>query len=235
MIPSSRLKKELRLLGAPALGAVVAGPYAAFVVHQGGTIFHHPTYFAALIAQLILIFLIASVVFGAEFGLSTMARLLSQPLSRGKLWREKMGVLALALFLILLADTPLFACFFHDHRLASDLSHQSLLRQLLDSGLGGMLAVVLVAFGTAPLMALYLRQTHTAFWAALVTPVFLGIVALFLDLTFVRPVAGKGSLDALNRVLWPVLGDFGLPLFLSLPYAALTYTLARKRFLNLEV
>lgn len=235
IIPATRLKKELRLLGAPTLVAVGAGLYAAYSASSCLRPYNNLVVPAAAIAQMLLAFLICTLAFGSEFGFSTMARLLSQPVSRTRLWREKMGVLGLVLLTILAADVPLFAFYHHVKTVSGAPVVTGPVGRLLDSGLGLGIFVGLVALGTAPLMALYLRQTHTAFWASLVTPVLLAILAAFLDITFIQPLAKVGVFDRVNNALFPTLGDYGLPLSFCLPYATLTYFLARRRFLNLEV
>ena len=46
--------------------------------------------------------LLAVAAFGKEFSLDTLSALLSQPVSRSRLWLEKAGVLALAMVCVLL-------------------------------------------------------------------------------------------------------------------------------------
>jgi hypothetical protein len=107
--------------------------------------------------------------------------------------------------------------------------------QTLDAGLGLVLALALTAYGAGPLMALYLRQTHTAFWAAIVAPALVATVLVFADLLVCQPLCGSSLFNNLYDWLRPALGSFNLFLVFSVIWLLVTYHWARRRFLTLEV
>jgi len=161
-----------------------------------------------LIVEFYLVYIVLAVfapaarLFGAEFDHGTLARLLSQPISRGRIWREKMGALALVLAV-------------------SFLALQLARRLFLDSGPSTFdLMVCLAALSGGPLVSLYLRESFLALWGSMSLPAV--------------PIWGWLGLVYLTR------GDFQVGFFFVhptpiLPYVAVAYVFARRRFLTLEL
>jgi ABC-type transport system involved in multi-copper enzyme maturation permease subunit len=155
------------------------------------------------LAYLILaVFAPAARLFGAEFDHGTLERLLSQPIARERIWREK-----------LLALTIVLAGAFLALQLA----------RWLFLGLGPSaydLVVCLAALSGGTLVSLYLRQSFLALWGAMSLPAV--------------PIWGFLFLVYLAR------GDFHVGFFWAhvvpmIPYVAVAYVAARRRFLTLEI
>lgn len=109
----------------------------------------------------------AARLFGAEFDHGTFERLLSQPISRVRIWREKLGVLALVTALA-----------FGSLQLARHL--------FLGSGPSGVdLVVCLVGFSGGPLVSLYFRQSFLALWGSVclpVVPIWIWVYLVYMTL-----------------------------------------------------
>jgi ABC-type transport system involved in multi-copper enzyme maturation permease subunit len=143
----ARLVKEIRQLAPwPAAGILLLFAVPPFL----GT--------ERLIVEFYLVYLVLAVfapaarLFGAEFDHGTLERLLSQPISRRRIWREKLCalavVLALAFFALQLAR-----------------------RLFLGSGPSAFdLVVCLAAFSGGPLVSLYLRESFLALWGSMSLP-----------------------------------------------------------------
>jgi ABC-2 family transporter protein len=111
-----------------------------------------------LIVEFYLVYLVLAVfapaarLFGAEFDHGTLERLLSQPISRGRIWREKLVALGLVIALAFLALQLARRLFTGSGPSAFDLM------------------VCLAAFSGGPLVSLYLRESFLALWGSMSLP-----------------------------------------------------------------
>jgi ABC-type transport system involved in multi-copper enzyme maturation permease subunit len=202
-----RLAKEIRQLAPwPAAATVLLFVIPSFL--EGGRMVRA----VFLLYLLLAVFAPAARVFGAEFDQRTIERLLSQPIARGRIWREK--ILALALMTVLaFSALQLARSFFLGGSLHYALDD-------LDSSSGVDLWMCLAAFTGGPLVSLYVRQSFLALWGALSLP---GIAIwgwLFL--------------------VYLALGHFHVGFFwVHIPpmilYVPIAYVAGRRLFLNLEV
>ena len=158
--------------------------------------------------------LIAVSLWGKEFRDGAMGRLLAQPISRTRLWMEKMLVYALtgAAFIVL--------CWIVRAQMFSWINRRDQLRvQEINNVLG--IATILLAGAGGPFATFYIRQTHTAFWAALVFPIAALLIATsflilidrvwlshhgpaILDLIMKAPEWAGGMLSYYWNVILPV-------------------------------
>lgn len=127
-----------------------------------------------VLVQTFVLYLASAVSFGTEFGHGAMGRLLAQPISRARIWVEKMTPLAVLAGVALVFVDLLYREFWARGGVYvrygwgippynNDI--------LPDYGVRFVFLAGLLATSTAPWMALYLRQTHTIFWAAIVLPI----------------------------------------------------------------
>jgi hypothetical protein len=157
------------------------------------------------------VFAPAARVFGGEFDQGTVERLLSQPIARLRIWREKLLALGLTT-----------AVAFAALQLARHLFLGKRLDPLddVESSLGLDLVMCLVALSGGPLVSLYCRQSFLALWGAISLPAAPMWIWLFL--------------------LYLTLGHFHVGFFwVHIPpmivYVPVAYVLARRLFLNLEL
>ena len=146
---NARIMKDIRALLpfwgfgllAPGLGRSLTGLEGAW----------HLAFYGSLVG-------LAVTAFGTEITHQTLGHLLSQPISRGRLWWEKIGVLGMALASV----TLVFAFAFSPERAAQP-----------GEGLSPLQAVwmfALCAFGGGVGFTLLLRNVQGAFWLALLMP-----------------------------------------------------------------
>jgi hypothetical protein len=202
--------------------------------------------------------LIAVALFGAEFKHRTMARLLAQPVSRRRIWFEK----SLAYLLIVLA--VLVCGWFIYGKSLPGMGRMYHIRALKEGLFVGpwypvtswvlcLLSVAALALANGTLASLFLRQTHTAFWAALVLPVVVFLLLTAADTLIVKAVFGVSVAEWFqDQTLFGfALGDwqpgqtfskyerFPIDFFLSdaagALWFALVYPLGWLKFKNLEV
>jgi len=180
------LKKEIRLL-LPAWLAVlcleVGQPW--ITKDQGQAIAFAPVFFFFGMV------LLAVDSFGREFSLGTFSGMMSLPVDRRQLWQTKLRVLLVAAALVFI---PYFiSCDMRLHHIATTtdwawsanptLTHGDFTNAMYASG-----AVLLIALTGGLWTALLLRQTSSAFWIALLAPVGLGLLVLYvLALIFPNP------------------------------------------------
>jgi len=165
-----------------------------------------------------------------------MGRLLSEPISRKRIWREKTGVLSAVLLSVLIAERIVV-------EFAANIRYAGYQSNLVYIGYTSVIAMWMLCVG--PYLALHSRKGQTTFWAALVSIAILGpstvfLVAVILDYS----PEPSGILSRLLLALrpterahsYPVFATFCkygiLPLF---PWCILGWLLARRRFFLLEV
>jgi len=174
---------------------------------------------AAIAVVYILAHLIAVWPIASEFSHGTMARLLAQPVPRQKIWRSKFSTSGLALLGALLLALAIAVV---------------VSRSTGPSGPGKYLAIWALAIApvaatTGPLMAIALRQTLTATLAAMLIPFCLLITVMFAGY-LLQLTIGTNPLDPEPQ------GRIPLPwYFLWLGFIVVSYYLARRQFLKLEV
>lgn len=165
-----------------------------------------------LLYVLLAVFAPAARLFGTEFDQGTIERLLSQPIGRIRIWREKLSALALAIALAFAALQLARSLF-----LGSSLD---LTPDELDSSSGVDLVMCLVAFTGGPLVSLYVRQSFLAIWGAVSLPG----VAIWAWLFLVYLALGHFHVG----FFWVHIP----PMILYIPAA---YVAGRRLFLNLEL
>jgi ABC-type transport system involved in multi-copper enzyme maturation permease subunit len=165
-----------------------------------------------LIYHVVAVFGPAARIFGAEFDERTIERLLSQPIARVRIWREKLLALALTTTLAL-AALQLARSLFLVSSLGLSFDH-------LENSSGLDLVMCLVAFTGGPLVSLYARQSFLALWGAMSLP--------------------GAAIWAWLFLVYLALGHFHVgffwvhipPMILYIPSA---YVAGRRLFLNLEL
>jgi len=202
-----RLVKEIRQLALePAAATVLLFAVSPFL--EADT----PLRAVFLLYLLLAVFVPAARLFGAEFDRGTMEALLSQPIPRRRIWREKLLALALTITLAFAALQLARALF-----LESSLDYTP---DDLGSSSGVDLVMCLVAFTSGPMVSLYLRQSFLALWGALSlpgVPIWTWLFLLYLALGHFH------------------VGFFSVhipPMILYIPAA---YVAGRRLFLNLEL
>ncbi len=193
-----RLHKELRELALPWAGAVAAAVAVAALGRAE----------IALLVFAGLCFYLTVRPFGGEFDRGTLARLLSQPIPRQRIWREKILAATVAVLLGYGVMLPI--------RLEDAVA-------VVLGGAPGqpsflpLWLILLVAIATGPTMSLVLRDSLRSFWAALALP-----AVVFLAATVVWSLLlGGPELPAVGAVL--------------LPYCIVMTAWGYRRFLTLEV
>ena len=208
------LKKEIRLL-LPAWVAVlileVSLPW--ITKDQDMAISFAPVFFFFGMV------LLAVDSFGREFSLGTFSGMMSLPTERGQLWRTKLRVLVLAAALIFIpyflsCDLRLhhaFGVFGGARSVQPDVLQGDFTSAMWASG-----AALLIALAGGLWTALLLRQTAAALWIALLAPVGLGLLIVWLV-----------------SLIFP-LPSLALYYSLAAVYIAFTFWLAHRLFFRAE-
>jgi len=188
--------------------------------------------YLALIHYLVFL-LIAVSLFGTEFKHQTMARLLAQPVSRRRIWSEK----SLAYLLIV---SVVFVCeWFINGKTLFRTGHICGDWCPMISWVLCLLSVAALALASGTLTSLFLRQTHTAFWAALVLPVLVFLVLTAGDALILNLVVGFSVSDWILNWFYFRSGFTSIDLFLfdvgAVLWFAFVYPLAWLKFKKLEV
>ncbi len=121
--------------------------------------------------------LVALVSFGREFNLRTFSLMMSQPVSRARIWRTKLAVLGIALAVLFLvwSSQCLRIWSFSKWWMAVDVaSGWTNGRQVLS----GMALDGLMIFAGALWATLLVRQMIAAFWLAVFTPLLIALITL---------------------------------------------------------
>lgn len=194
--------------------------------------------------QVLLMLTAASSLFGDEFSNGSIQRLLAQPVSRTRIWIEKTCALALFVITVLLLDfllcqTMLLNIARIDHAYQLIRNGGSLVGRFhhmkMDPALWSIFLFGMMALATAPTLSLWLRQTHTTFWASIVLPLGVTMIVAYLvewldykpNITLFVPQWVK-HLDIFNN------GNLELTLVVALWFAIL-YPLGWFKFKRLEV
>lgn len=228
-----RLYKEFQIIKWPFIIAALSFPFTFLITEDPELRWNIP-----IAIQLLCCAIMGSAIFGQEFEHSTMEKLLSYPLSRIRIWREKMLVLGFCTAGAALVNSINPEYYFpgttHGNFLPNlqDLSYINerqniFLNFIIPIGLGYLALLCSGIF-----MSLYIRKTHTAFWGALTSTLFIMILwQIVIPLGF--------SLLGISSMLYNEVyqtfdknTNISLPLFL---WSIAAYLLARKKFMKLEV
>jgi ABC-type transport system involved in multi-copper enzyme maturation permease subunit len=202
----TRLRKEIRallpffalapLLGGFALIAAYAFAPTSEYMHlflRSLRDFYQVVLILLAVCSLVLVCFSSAELFGQEFKNGSIQRLLAQPLSRNRIWLEKLlaPLLLLCLSCLILSLVYFFLRAGLDRR-ASLLPVESGIIHILNEAkyrmglfhlrsLFYLFTLGLVEVGTASWLSLTLKQTHTTFWGALVLPVLFAMVVIPLS------------------------------------------------------
>ncbi len=219
---SPRIRKEFLLLfpyGVAALAIILGIEPYRFLAQQGES----GSLAFVICLQFMVFALMGALTFGFEFGEKTIERLLSNPIPRRNIWREKISVLLGIGLLCIIADHIYFLW------LASFSS--GLLRRYDEFAVGmGILAIGLT---TPTLIVLYSRQTHTAFWAGILLPLAVFILgAIAYEQIILR--YGPAFIPAFFKSLGPKRDQMVFWVLAPL-WCVLCLFLSHRKFLKLEV
>lgn len=228
-----RLYKEFQILKWPFIAAVLSVPLTLLITQDSELRWNIP-----IVIQLLCCAIMGSAIFGQEFENITMEKLLAQPMSRVRIWREKILVLGLcaggaALVNIINPEyyfpRELRGIFLPNLEKYAYMNESGdiLLNFIIPIGLGNL---GLMCAGL--LMALYIRKTHTAFWGALTSTLFIMILWQFM-LSLGFSVFGMSSIIYSEGFrTYDKTINISFPLFL---WCAVAYIMGRRKFLILEV
>lgn len=197
------IKKEIRVL-LPSFGcACVLALANLFVVDRSDSYFDAILGFASFVGCPALAIFIALNSFGVEVSSGTFSSLLSQPVSRRKIWETKIALLAVALVAVALLWLGSF--FVTMSRFATNAGDND-----WRDTLSAVTVFGLVIFSGGLWTVLLLRQAAAAFWFMLLVPgVLLTILAVFFigsDGNFfegmIDTVLGLYSLAGLGFARW---------------------------------
>jgi len=222
-----RLLKEFAPLAWPFFFAIIIVQLSVILTDETLYVF-----WFVLGGQIILCYLMGTASFGSEFENNTLERLLSQPVPRIALWREKMGVLAGSVGVIFLLSMAVF--YLYANPAILDFFHRARfngLAVLLNFFIPAACAY-LSSLCAGTLMALYLKKTHTAFWASLTSTALILVIWQFLLSICLSILGMKMLLYGEKAQEYGIAIQAGLPLFL---WCIVSYSLARRKFMRMEV
>lgn len=205
-----RMKKDARVMMWPFVGAVLAGPAVLIFAWWKG---YDPSWDEWVWLSTIQFFafnILCGALFGNEYQERTMEQLLSQPVERLTIWREKLTVAATLLGVCLVWNVALMLSCFH----GMYLSHW-------DDGASGPAIFALTAFTTAPVMCFTGKKPVPAMLATMSFP----YTVIF-------------AISAFNFWMFPVEGEWDVTPMMSALLTVWwcgAYWLGRRSFLRLEV
>jgi ABC-type transport system involved in multi-copper enzyme maturation permease subunit len=173
---------------------------------------------------------------GSEFENNTMERLLSQPLSRKQLWHEKMGVLFICIEAAVFAYIAGF--FLLENKISISLKDFFFRARVIGPVYLCLNYYLPIQFAflssvcAGTLMALYLKKTHTAFWASITATALILVIWQFLLSICLSILGIKSLLYGEKAQEYGNAIQLGLPLFL---WCIVSYFLARRKFMRMEV
>ena len=122
--------------------------------------------------------LIALDSFGREFSLGIFSSLMSQPVERREIWRNKIKLLAVGVAIIFIAQLASYEVWFNFWLPVSGATHWMSPGADWWLWVGSMMALTLVAMSGGLWTVLLLRQVAAAFWVTLLVPA--GILMLIV-------------------------------------------------------
>jgi ABC-type transport system involved in multi-copper enzyme maturation permease subunit len=186
---------------------------------------HKAIWYYAL-AHVLLSFLMGAAIFGREFDLGTMERLLSQPISRKKLWLHRIKILVYTVLIPPLIGFTIILPF-HVLHLANYLYRHSLNEFLLNYALTFTL-LLFSGLSSGILMSLYIRNTNTAFWASIASTGSAAILWVIIGPFTLNLICGRDIMYGKYTLFFMA----GIPLFL---WSITAFFLARRKFMRIEV
>ena len=183
--------------------------------------------------QFCLLSLMGVLPFGMEFDHGTWQRLLSFPIGRVRIWREKIGLLASMALVVYAVDAAYFISVFPTPvKYASWFSNPNGFILILTV----FLYFSILTLFMGPCTSLYSRQSHVAFWRSL-----LYTMSTLCALVFPALLLSKS--ERAQRVLTSILNYFftqaEAEIFIltlnMIPWCVLVYVLAWRRFKHMEV
>lgn len=207
-------------------------------------------------AQIVLLYLAASSAVGLEFSLGSIQRMLAQPISRNRIWLEKTLVLGVLLIIALLIDSLIVRSMMEAVGVFQEwmdrvenapiqyaiVQNFSTKRQVPLPGLVSFYG--LMAMATAPTISLWLRKTHTVFWASIVLPAGAFLICLGC-LALIDATRGSGAGTSMVEIImskpsWadqnPMVRAVGWPLgLLGGMWIVILYAVGWLKFRRLEV
>lgn len=156
-----------------------------------------PHYYACIALGLLVLdylglLLMAVLLFGLEFRHGAIDRLLAQPITRSRIWAEKMMVMGLICFATVIVGIMVYwQMDAWVERMGAISGYQGTLKwfteDLVERWVIASILIGLVATASGSLVSLWIRQTHTAFWGALIFPFVVFTLIGLLDLIAVKP------------------------------------------------
>ena len=177
---SALVKKEIRLLLPSWLVILLLSTILPWVWEKDGSIIE--------VAPAVSFFgtiLIALDSFGREFSLGTFSSLMSQPVERREIWRNKIKLLVLGVAIIFIAQLASYELWFHFWLPVSGATHWISPGNNWWLWIGSMIALILVAMSGGLWAVLLIRQVAAAFWITVLAPaaIFLLVVLLVPEKT----------------------------------------------------
>jgi len=167
----------------------------------------------------------AALLFGQEYDYGTIGSLLAQPVSRKRIWNEKMLFLLGYLFILfLLVQIGVYQIQRYLGQTRETLFFAN--RVVTNS----TVLILFLAWASGPLFALLLKETHTAFWATLMV-----VPTLSLILSFYIGLADFSGVKIRHESGERFSGLVFLAGFPVVVWCWFAYLLARRRFLTLEL
>ena len=171
--------------------------------------------------------------FGMEFDHGTWQRLLSLPIRRAQIWREKIGLLASMAAVVYAVDAAYFISIFpapaqNTPAFSAPIGFMYLLSVFL------YFSILTLFFG--PCTSLYSRHSHIAFWRSMLYS--LGTLCALFFLMFLLSVsefAQRAVRSILNFFFTQAEAEIFVLMLYTVPWCALAYVLAWRRFKHMEV
>lgn len=225
-----RVLKEFRILFWPWACALMIAPVCYILFDDDKILLYIPS------GQIILCFIMSAASLGSEFENNTMERLLSQPISRQQLWHGKMGVLFICIEAAVFAYIAGF--FLMENKISIPLKDFFFRARVIGPVYLCLNYYLPIQFAflssvcAGTLMALYLKKTHTAFWASITATALILVIWQFLLSICLSILGIKSLLYGEKAQEYGNAIQLGLPLFL---WCIVSYFLARRKFMRMEV
>lgn len=209
-----------------------------------------------------LVLLMAAVrIFGAEFEYGTLGRLLSQPITRRRIWLEKSAAFFLVVFVLLAAHDVCYLAVTPRLKLMEEASAAITHRIGLERGMQGyegqtnflsnfflpvlgsqftLFYISLLALSCGLTASLFIRKTYTAFWAALVFPLCAVCLVMVIDSMCLKgspiiSMINRMGREGINMIPFNVDSDINVLCQFIVLWSLIVYPLGWFKFKRLEV
>ena len=230
----------LPVAGSPDTSARLS-PEAAMLAQGSFLKYESSLLVIVAILQVLVFHLIGALSFGGEFAHHTMARLLAQPVPRSRIWVEKSVAHLLIVVFALVGNLhiglkAIQGVEIWDAAFArTPIPIEDFIDGLTQPWFVFTTCGALLSLASGPFLALTLRQTHTAFWASLVAPVFAASLFGLVDYSIIFHWVGFSITDWLNAALYGVFGEFNLMAIFTAVWFPLFFAAGWFVFRRLEV